>query len=228
MGRLTLIETVKEKDSKGRMRTYARCLCQCGKEHVCRMDGYKSGLVESCGCLQKERASFFGKSQIKHGCSKRRERHPLYNVWNHMLRRCRGYDCPRNKHQEAVNRNYRDRGIIVCNEWQSFKPFYEWSLANGWEQGLTLDRIDNNGIYSPQNCRYVDRYVQNNNSRKNCLVGAFGEKKTIAEWSRDARCQVDYNVLYERITKLAWEAEYAIALPQMKYKEIARHLQGDR
>ena len=225
-GRLHLLSIVREPDAKGQLRSYAVCRCNCGNDHKCRLDGLRSGSVQSCGCLQREAAAEYGKSNITHGQSRRGSRHPLYNVWNHMRRRCQGYDNPTCKAEVDQNKNYRDRGITVCEEWNSFQNFLQWSLQNGWEPGLTIDRIDNDDSYTPENCRYVTRVVQNNNSRKNRRVAAFGETKTIGQWSRDERCKVSYNVLYERLTKLNWNTEDAISLPMMRHEILAEYLKG--
>lgn len=98
--------------------------------------------------------------------------------------------------------DYRGRGIAVCEEWRGhFEAFATWSFANGWVKGLSIDRKDNNLGYFPDNCRWTDRYTQGNNTRGNHILEAFGERKTLAEWSRDPRCQVSYGTMQARIKK---------------------------
>lgn len=95
-----------------------------------------------------------------------------------MRKRC--FD-ERFKHYE----NYGGRGITICDEWNSdFMNFYNWSIENGYDKKLTLDRIDNDGNYTPKNCRWVTRIVQNNNTRKNVFIDFKGEKYTIAQLAR--------------------------------------------
>lgn len=86
--------------------------------------------------------------------------------------RCRAY------------RNYGERGITICDEWMEFEPFLAWALSNGWEKGLEIDRVDNDGGYSPENCRFVTRTVNGNNRRTNVFLNVNGISKTIAEWAR--------------------------------------------
>lgn len=102
----------------------------------------------------------------------------LYRVWIHMRERCR---C------ETNSRYYRygGRGISVCNDWNaSFDNFREWALSHGYEEGLTLDRIDNDGNYEPTNCRFVGYDVQNNNFSRNKKVTYSGKALSLSEWSR--------------------------------------------
>lgn len=96
-----------------------------------------------------------GKSTgIKHGLGD----HPLYDVWNGMKYRC--------KTKSSAGENWARRGIKVCEEWQSFMPFYLWAINNGYQKGLTLDRMDNDGNYEPNNCRFTTWSIQNSNKRK--------------------------------------------------------------
>lgn len=100
--------------------------------------------------------------------------HPLADTWKSMMQRC-GY----HKGADAKTlARYAGRGITVCNEWRHFKPFENWCLANGWQPGLQLDRIDNDGPYSPENCRFVTR-SQNQRNKRNTVM--FGDKP-VAHW----------------------------------------------
>jgi len=102
----------------------------------------------------------------------------LYNIWVNMKARC----------YRPTGRGYKDyggRGIIMCDEWKnSYEAFRDWSKNNGYRDDLSIDRIDNDGNYEPNNCRWVDIYIQANNKRDNRFVTVDGETKTISQWSR--------------------------------------------
>lgn len=109
-----------------------------------------------------------------HGQSKDR----FYQVWNGIKQRC--YN-PHNKNYH----NYGGRGIEVCDEWRNnFQAFYNWSMENGYKDGLQIDRIDNNLGYSPNNCRWVDKFTNNNNRRNNILFSYNGVTQSLRAWCR--------------------------------------------
>ena len=109
---------------------------------------------------------------------------------------------------------YGGRGIQICQEWrESYESFWSWSNLNGYADGLQIDRIDNNGHYEPSNCRWVTRLVNANNKRNNVFLTAFGETKTIAEWSRDDRSVVNSKLVLSRILGLKWPVEDALLTP---------------
>ena len=128
----------------------------------------------------------------------------LHGVWNGMKQRCSN---PNNNSYK----NYGGRGITVCDEWQEFLPFYNWCMANGYEEGLTLDRIDNSIGYRPDNCRFVDRLVQANNNRRNILITAFGKTMTLPEWSREMN--IKQNTIYRRLFIMKWTPEESVGTP---------------
>ena len=134
------------------------CKCDCGNTVIVYSSALNRGATQSCGCLHRERAS---KANITHGKSKTR----LYNVWSGMKERCLN---PRSSNY----RDYGGRGVTICKEWQkSFEAFEKWAIANGFDPALpfhqcSLDRIDNNKGYYPDNCRWVTYSDQSFNRRK--------------------------------------------------------------
>ena len=150
-------------------RLYYLCQCKCGNEKIIRYDHIISGGVQSCGCMIK-------KNHIKkHGlyCFNGR----LAKSWQTMLYRC----------ENKKNTHYKDyggRGIKVCSEWHNAKNFMNWALENGYKDNLTIDRIDVNGDYCPENCRWITQTEQMKNKRANHYILFCGEKKCLAEWLR--------------------------------------------
>lgn len=155
-GRWTVIRKTDERQSKSVM---WECRCDCGTVRLVNSANLRKGLTYSCGCYNSEKAAKHCKDMSKHDMYRDR----LYRVWSGMKARC--------ETQNAGNyKNYGARGITVCDEWQEFIPFYEWAMANGYNKNApygkcTLDRIDVNGNYCPENCRWVDMKIQNNNKR---------------------------------------------------------------
>jgi len=141
---------------------------------------------------------------IIHGDDCRGKRKRLYNIWVKMKHRCN------DKNLE----NYGKRGISVCSEWSnSYTLFKKWAEENGYSDELTIDRIDNSGNYSPENCRWSTVNVQNRNKRNVKLVTIFGETKSIPEWAEDSRCSVSFRTLRARISEYHWDVETAILKP---------------
>jgi len=168
-GRLKVIKIDDEKSLK-RKRKFYLCECVCGKVTSVYKHHLTNGKISSCGCLRKER---FNKIITRHGGSKTL----LYRVWKGMIERCYYIN-------HKSYKDYGGRGIIVCYEWkENFKSFENWSLKNGYEKGLTLYRIDNNGNYEPSNCRWITRKEQNLNKRNTIYITIGNETKTLMEWA---------------------------------------------
>lgn len=102
----------------------------------------------------------------------------LYNCWTAIKQRCK------NPNAQAYH-NYGGRGITYCDEWEKFKPFCEWALLNGWEKGLEIDRIDNDGNYEPSNCRWITRRENVNNRRKTIHFTVNGVTKPLTVWAEE-------------------------------------------
>lgn len=132
-------------------------------------------------------------------------RRKLQSVWNQMKQRCRNPNDPHYPH-------YGARGIEV--RWISFTDFAAWSAMNGYQPGLSIDRINNDGSYEPSNCRWADAVTQMRNRSDNRKLTAFGETKCIAEWVEDSRCVVGYTTLVQRAVKSDWPTEQMITSPK--------------
>lgn len=144
------------------------CLCSCGNKFTTTGGNIRSGNTKSCGCMKK---SFIKEANTTHGDSNTR----IYNIWCDMKRRCHS---PANYSYE----HYGARGISVCEEWgASYEVFKEWSENNGYADNLSIDRIDNDGNYTPDNCRWAGRKVQGRNKRDNRIVDYRGKRMTMAE-----------------------------------------------
>ena len=124
----------------------------------------------------------------------------VYRIWKSMKKRCEN---PNYKWYA----NYGGRGIRVCDEWQKFEPFYEWATSNGYAENLTIDRIDVNGNYEPNNCRWVDMTTQSNNKRTNRNITFNNETHTMKEWSEILG--IKYSTLESRLNKHKWSVEKA-------------------
>lgn len=116
----------------------------------------------------------------------------LYWCWKAIKQRCNNPNC-------HAYHNYGGRGIKVCVEWNEFEPFYEWAVANGYKKGLEIDRKNNNGDYCPENCRWVDRKTNSNNTRKTTRITVDGVTKSSTEWDEflNIRSGAVYNWYYK-------------------------------
>lgn len=202
-GRLTAIERAESRNGKSMW----LCKCDCGKEKIIQAMNLTHGDTKSCGCLQKETirqiSSTHNKSKTK-----------LYRVYLHMKARC-------NNQSDKSYVDYGGRGISVCKEWsESYEEFMKWSYENGYKDGLQIDRIDNNGNYCPENCRWTNRVAQANNRRNNNFIYFNGENKTLSEWERETG--IDQSTIWARIYKLNWSIEKALTTPTRGGRKIGR------
>jgi len=167
-GRLKVIgEEGRGKDGQIRW----KCKCDCGKITVVQSHHLRRGNIKSCGCLNQE-------VKTKHGMSSKKNKQRIYRIWESMKARCF------NINHRHYNR-YGGRGITICDEWKNdFQAFYDWAMSNGYQDNLTIDRINNDGDYEPENCRWVTYEEQNNNTRQNVTITLNGETHTVAEWVR--------------------------------------------
>lgn len=179
------------------------CRCTCGREDFVSWSNLRYGL--STGC----RACPMRRTMTKHAATSGGTEQRVYREWKAMKWRC----SPRNKRRA----DYFDRGISVCEEWAvSFPAFRDWATANGYEDHLTLDRVDNDGNYGPENCRWATRVQQARNKRTNRLLTVWGETKSIAEWAEDPRCEVSRYTIATRLWMGWGEAESVTTPPQRR------------
>lgn len=193
-GNLVVVE---RSGSNKQYRAMWLCKCDCGEEKRIASHDLKHGGTISCGCVgrikrmenMKKGAANSRKIGSENRAKKLEEKkmkpkprvmhRRLANIWNAMKSRC--YN---NNH--VGYENYGGRGIMICKEWlEDYFEFEDWALSNGYDNDLTIDRIDNDGGYSPENCRWSTYEEQMNNRRDNNFVTINGETKTIAQWARE-------------------------------------------
>ena len=190
-GRLTVIKHIGS-GSGGHARWL--CECDCGKQRYVYGYNLRNGTTKSCGCLNREHIV---RSTTTHGKSNS----SIYNIWKGMINRCYRKTA---QHYD----NYGGRGISVCDEWRaSFQNFDRWAMNNGYCEGLSIDRIDNDSNYCPENCRWVSRNEQANNKRTTRMVTYNGETHAIAEWAEILG--IKRETLYDRIIRKQWDIERA-------------------
>jgi len=185
---LVLSEVPKKNYNKRRV----SCICDCGNLHEVDMIELRKGSIKSCGCLRSL------PSNKTHGLTGDR----IYKVHSNMLTRCK------NKNSKDF-KNYGGRGISICDNWLSFEGFYGWVLISGYSDGLTIDRINNNKGYFPENCRWTDRTTQCRNRRK--FTGSSSKYIGVSllrnEWI--SRVRVNKKIIY--LGSFEFEIDAAIA-----------------
>lgn len=181
-GRLTVIGM----DDRCTRKTYWVCQCECGNIKSVRSDGLLSGATKSCGCMKKEADSINLRKGHKHKMSGTR----IYGIWQGMKGRVENPN-------DARYHRYGGRGIKICPEWKSdFQAFYDWAMSNGYDDNLTIDRIDNDGNYEPGNCRWATNKSQSNNRSTNINITIGHATKDLTEW-----CEIfelDYKTIAAR------------------------------
>ncbi len=170
--------------------SYWNCICDCGKEKIIRGGGLKNGNVKSCGCISKEIPN-----NTKHNMTGTL----IYCSWRNMIRRC--YDF-----KEIGYYNYGGRGIKVCKRWlTSFINFY--SDMGEKPKNKSLDRINNNGNYTPKNCKWSTKKEQQNNRRNNISLTIDKITHTVAEWGRISK--INRHVIYKRLRR-GWSPKRSV------------------
>lgn len=196
-GRLTVIKRAENSKDGG-----ARwlCKCDCGNEIIVKAGSLKSGNTQSCGCFEREQTVIRNTKHNK--CGTR-----IYQVWRDMKNRCY-----RPKTQSY--KSHGARGITVCDEWlHDFQVFYDWAMANGYADNLTIDRIDVNGNYEPSNCRWATPKEQANNTRRNRFITYNGKKQTLQQWADEIG--IKRQTIEKRLER-GWGVENALNKGVMK------------
>lgn len=193
-GRLTIIELGLYISGNRRA---VRCRCACGNETVVNVSRLVRGVIQSCGCLQKESVI---KKNTKHNLSHTR----LYSIWQGIIKRCYS-----NKYKWFCN--YGGRGIIMCDTWRNdFMSFYTWAITHGYADDLTIERVDVNGNYCSENCTWIPRKQQPLNQRERINARFGGQRLNIATLARQHGVQP--GLVYGRL-HLGWSLLDALQIP---------------
>lgn len=202
-GRLKVISFAYKK----RRQTHWNCICDCGNSCISGIGNLHNGQSSSCGCLKREKAR---ERLLKHKHSSDK----IYLVWKSIKKRC-------NNVNDKCYKNYGARGIKVCDKWQNdFMEFYNWSIQNGYKEEcsnkgknkLSIDRIDNNADYCPENCRWATNIQQARNKRNNLKVEYNGEVRVLRDLCDELN--VPYTLIYNRIHVCGWNLEKALTQPK--------------
>lgn len=198
-GRLTVVSRA-ENSNGGKARWL--CKCECGNDCIVHASALRSGNTKSCGCL---RAEISHDRVVTHGMS----RTSLFHVWRAMKDRCLN---PNNRSYK----NYGGKGVRVCDEWLDSTTFFDWARSSGYEDGLTIERIDVNGDYCPENCKWIPFAEQARNKTNNLMIEIDGVSKCLAQWCDEY--DMSYFMVSQRIRKLGWEPKKALTTPPRKTK----------
>ena len=207
---LLAIEKLEKFDGK---KTFYKCECDCGNIKIIRADQLQRNTNKSCGCY-KERHKVLLTEEDKR----------LYSIWKKMKERCNN---PKNR----AFSSYGGRGIKVFENWsKNFREFANWSMANGYKNTLSLDRIDVNGNYEPSNCRWATSQQQNNNKRNNHYLTHKDKTLTVAQWGRVLN--IDPKLILSRL-KIGMSVERALTTPIKKknkefYIEITKDINNSK
>lgn len=194
-GRLIVLEETSKRDIGGNV--IWKCLCDCGNVTYTSAQNLRRGYTKSCGCYNKD---LITKENPKY-------KRKLYYIYHGI--KCRCYNP-----KDRAFHNYGARGIKLCKEWESFEAFEKWALNNGYKAGLWIDRIDNDGDYCPENCRWATPKEQQNNKRINHNITINGITKTIQEWADLSGIKA---MTITRRIKLGWEDDALLNPVDKKY-----------
>lgn len=181
------------------------CECDCGKITKVLGTHLRSNHTKSCGCLQAQSCKNI-KHKPKHGMIKTR----IYRIWNGMKNRTN----ENSRFKETQYKNYSGRNIKICEDWKNnFVSFYNWAISNGYQDNLTIDRIDVDGDYEPNNCRWVTMKEQQNNKRNNTILEYNGLKLTISQW--EEKLNFPHKLITNRLRR-GWSIEKTLTTKPIK------------
>lgn len=199
---MLFVESRVENDANGRPQYL--CVCDCGNRKIIKSNNLLNGKTHSCGCLKKK---MMADKQYKHGDTGGHigKSTRLYSIWSAMKERC--------NHQGFRQwKDYGGRGIKVCDEWNNdYSAFKTWAMSHGYNDGLTIDRIDNNGNYEPCNCRWVSMKEQMNNKNNNHVIAYNGKSQSLTKWAEELG--INRGTLSGRINRYHWPVEKAFNTP---------------
>lgn len=178
--------------------------CICGNTKTIAARSVSRGQTKSCGCLHLERCKA-GVNQLRHGDARVGGVTRLHKIWRGMLGRC-------NADLENQHPRYAGRGIRVCSEWSRYEAFKAWAEATGYSEGLTIERNDNDGDYTPENCRWVLKAEQAKNRRTSRRITHEGKTMILQDWSRETGLEAS-TILYR--LRAGWTTERALTVPPM-------------
>lgn len=198
-GRLEVLERL------GGSPTEYLCLCSCGNTVVVRGGNLSSGNTKSCGCMRDEAIHSPRSDQLY--------KTRLHSIWDGMKLRCY-------RKKDIGWKWYGEKGVKVCEEWKdNFRNFYEWAISHEYKEGLTIDRIDSNGNYSPDNCRWATMKEQQNNRKSNRKVTYKGETKTATQWAEQ------YGL---SLSVVVWRLNHWDDLDAVFHKPVDKFLKKDK
>lgn len=206
-GRLTVLEDLGTNDKSGRK---LRCKCDCGKEVIVSQILLRTGNTQSCGCLHSDSVSLRNKETACWNGDSKSEYERLYHIWCAMRNRC---DSTSNIHYDL----YGGRGIKVCPEWYDWFTFKNWALSHGYSNELTIDRINSNGNYEPNNCRWATYKEQANNVSNNKLITYKGKTQTLSQWCDELN--LDYFRTKARLNNCNYTPEEAFELGKYELRD---------
>ncbi|MBQ0014774.1 MAG: hypothetical protein KBS82_05580 [Oscillospiraceae bacterium] len=188
-GSWTVIERAQDKITKSNNKfTVWKCVCDCGTEREVVANSLLSGRSTSCGCEHSKIMTHVAKENFTtHGKTNTR----LYQIWAGMRKRCFNPN-------SSNYANYGGRGISICDQWSDFEVFESWANQNDYSDSKSIDRINVDGNYCPENCRWVDSVAQANNRRSNTFYTYNGESHTLAEWAKIKN--VSYKGLWKKVS----------------------------
>jgi len=188
---ISLLTILKEVETPPNATRKVFCRCVCGIEKEMGYESLRMRKTKSCGCLKR---NYLGDAKRTHGLSNTL----LYQKWGGIKDRCFNSNAPNYKY-------YGGRGISICKDWETdYTAFHKWAMDNGYQKGLTIERIDFNGNYEPSNCKWATWKEQQNNTSRTRFVKYKGQTKSLMLWCEEL--DLEYGTIKARL-KLGWSIE---------------------